>query len=82
MGVLTKAATTLDIGGNEVSDELMKAEDLLFKGGCPEDDGVDYTIDEEPEEEEIDDVQKAEDVLNLGAEEMDLQKAEEILLSE
>lgn len=81
LGVLTKAATTLDIGGNEVSDELMKAEDLLFKGGCPEDDGVDYTIDE-PEEEEIDDVQKAEDVLNLGAEEMDLQKAEEILLSE
>lgn len=80
LGVITKAATTLDIGGNEVSDELMKAEDLLFKGGCPEDDGVDYTIDE-PEEEEIDDVQKAEDVLNLGVEEMDLQKAEEILLS-
>lgn len=61
LGVLTKAATTLDIGGNEVSDELMKAEDLLFKGECPEDDGVDYTVDEP--EEEIDDVEKAEEVL-------------------
>lgn len=60
LGVLTKASTTLDIGGNEVSDELMKAEDLLFKGECPEDDGVDYTVDE-PEEE--DEVTKAENLL-------------------
>lgn len=75
LGVLTKAATTLDIGGNEVSDELMKAEDLLFKGECPEDDGVDYTVDEEPEEEEIDDVQKAEEVL-FGEDNEDIFKAE------
>lgn len=74
LGVLTKAATTLDIGGNEVSDELMKAEDLLFKGECPEDDGVDYTVDEEPEEE-IDDVQKAEEVL-FGEDSGDIFKAE------
>lgn len=74
LGVLTKAATTLDIGGNEVSDELMKAEDLLFKGECPEDDGVDYTVDEEPEEE-IDDVQKAEEVL-FGEDSEDIFKAE------
>lgn len=60
LGVLTKSSTTLDIGGNEVSDELMKAEDLLFKGECPEDDGVDYTVDE-PEEE--DEVTKAENLL-------------------
>jgi hypothetical protein len=74
LGVLTKAATTLDIGGNEVSDELMKAEDILLKGEHPEDDGVDYTVDE-PEEEEIDDVQKAEEVL-FNDEENDIFKAE------
>lgn len=73
LGVLTKAATTLDIGGNEVSDELMKAEDILLKGECPEDDGVDYTVDEP--EEEIDDVQKAEEVL-FNDEESDIFKAE------
>lgn len=66
LGVLTKAATTLDIGGNEVSDELMKAEDILLKGDA-EDDGVDYTVDE-PEEEEDIDVQKAEELL-LGDDE-------------
>lgn len=73
LGVLTKAATTLDIGGNEVSDELMKAEDILLKGEHPEDDGVDYTVDEE--EDEIDDVQKAEEVL-FNDEESDIFKAE------
>lgn len=62
MGVLTKAAIN-DFGGVEPSDELLKAEETLFeKGECPEDDGVDYTVDE-PEEEEIDDVEKAEEVL-------------------
>ena len=62
MGVLTKAAMN-DFGGVEPSDELLKAEETLFeKGECPEDDGVDYTVDE-PEEEEIDDVEKAEEVL-------------------
>lgn len=62
LGVLTKAAMN-DFGGVEPSDELLKAEETLFeKGECPEDDGVDYTVDE-PEEEEIDDVEKAEEVL-------------------
>lgn len=62
MGVLTKAAMN-DFGGVEPSDELLKAEETLFeKGECPEDDGVDYTVNE-PEEEEIDDVEKAEEVL-------------------
>lgn len=94
LGVLTKAAMN-DFGGVESSDELLKAEEVLFeKGECPEDDGVDYTVDEP--EEEIDDVEKAEevlfdeddtdifkaeDVLNFGEEDMDLQKAESILFS-
>lgn len=61
LGVLTKAAMN-DFGGVEPSDELLKAEEVLFeKGECPEDDGVDYTVDEH--EEEIDDVEKAEEVL-------------------
>jgi hypothetical protein len=61
LGVLTKAAMN-DLGGVEPSDELLKAEEVLFeKGECPEDDGVDYTVDEP--EEEIDDVEKAEEVL-------------------
>lgn len=61
LGVLTKAAMN-DFGGVEPSDELLKAEEVLFeKGDCPEDDGVDYTVDEP--EEEIDDVEKAEEVL-------------------
>lgn len=74
MGVLTKAAMN-DFGGVEPSDELMKAEEVLFeKGECPEDDGVDYTVDE-PEEEEIDDVEKAEEVL-FDEDETDIFKAE------
>ena len=61
LGVLTKAAMN-DFGDVEPSDELLKAEEVLFeKGECPEDDGVDYTVDEP--EEEIDDVEKAEEVL-------------------
>lgn len=61
LGVLTKAAMN-DFGGVEPSDELLKAEEVLFeRGECPEDDGVDYTVDEP--EEEIDDVEKAEEVL-------------------
>ena len=61
LGVLTKAAMN-DFGGVEPSDELLKAEEVLFeKGECPEDDVVDYTVDEP--EEEIDDVEKAEEVL-------------------
>lgn len=61
LGVLTKAAMN-DFGGVEPSNELLKAEEVLFeKGECPEDDGVDYTVDEP--EEEIDDVEKAEEVL-------------------
>lgn len=61
LGVLTKAAMN-DFGGVEPSDELLKAEEVLFeKGECSEDDGVDYTVDEP--EEEIDDVEKAEEVL-------------------
>ncbi len=61
LGVLTKAAMN-DFGGVEPSDELLKAEEVLFeKGECPEDDGVDYTVDEP--EEDIDDVEKAEEVL-------------------
>ena len=65
LGVLTKAATTMDIGGGEISDELIKAEEVLFeKGYNPEDDGVDYTVDDPDDEEEpIDDVQKAENLL-------------------
>lgn len=74
LGVLTKAAMN-DFGGVEPSDELMKAEEVLFeKGECPEDDGVDYTVDE-PEEEEIDDVEKAEEVL-FDEDETDIFKAE------
>ena len=74
MGVLTKAAMN-DFGGVEPSDELLKAEETLFeKGECPEDDGVDYTVDE-PEEEEIDDVEKAEEVL-FDEDETDIFKAD------
>lgn len=61
LGVLTKAAKN-DFGDVEPSDELLKAEEVLFeKGECPEDDGVDYTVDE-PEEED-DEVTKAEELL-------------------
>lgn len=74
LGVLTKAAMN-DFGGVEPSDELLKAEEVLFeKGECPEDDGVDYTVDE-PEEEEIDDVEKAEEVL-FDEDETDIFKAD------
>ena len=74
MGVLTKAAMN-DFVGVEPSDELLKAEETLFeKGECPEDDGVDYTVDE-PEEEEIDDVEKAEEVL-FDEDETDIFKAD------
>lgn len=74
IGVLTKAAMN-DFGGVEPSDELLKAEETLFeKGECPEDDGVDYTVDE-PEEEEIDDVEKAEEVL-FDEDETDIFKAD------
>lgn len=61
LGVLTKAAMNDSIT-SEPSEELIKAEETLFeKGYCPEDDGVDYTVDE-PEEED-DEVTKAEQVL-------------------
>ena len=61
LGVLTKAAMNDSIA-SEPSEELIKAEETLFeKGYCPEDDGVDYTVDE-PEEED-DEVIKAEQVL-------------------
>lgn len=61
LGVLTKAAMNDSIT-SEPSEELIKAEETLFKKGhCPEDDGVDYTVDE-PEEED-DEVTKAEQVL-------------------
>ena len=61
LGVLTKAAMNDSIT-SEPSEELIKAEEKLFeKGYCPEDDGVDYTVDE-PEEED-DEVTKAEQVL-------------------
>lgn len=74
MGVLTKAAMN-DFGGVEPSDELLKAEETLFeKGESPEDDGVDYTVDE-PDEEEIDDVEKAEEVL-FEEDDTDIFKAE------
>lgn len=66
MGVLTKAAMN-DFGGVEPSDELLKAEETLFeKGECPEDDGVDYTVD---------DVEKAEEVL-FDEDETDIFKAD------
>lgn len=61
MGVLTKAAMN-DFGVVEPSDELLKAEETLFEKGEPEDDGVDYTVDE-PDEEEEDEVTKAESLL-------------------
>lgn len=73
MGVLTKAAMN-DFGGVEPSDELLKAEETLFEKGEPEDDGVDYTVDE-PDEEEIDDVEKAEEVL-FEEDDTDIFKAE------
>ena len=74
LGVLTKAAMN-DFGDVEPSDELLKAEETLFeKGECPEDDGVDYTVDE-TEEEEIDDVEKAEEVL-FDEDETDIFKAD------
>lgn len=47
---------------------------MFEKGECPEDDGVDYTVDE-PEEEEIDDVEKAEEVL-FDEDETDIFKAD------
>jgi len=90
LGVLTKAAMN-DFGDVDTSDELLKAEETLFeRGGRAEDDGVDYTVDE-PEEEEIDDVEKAERLL-LGEEEpgeivkaksskMSVEEAESILFS-
>ena len=73
MGVLTKAAMN-DFGDVEPSDELLKAEETLFEKGEPEDDGVDYTVDE-PDEEEIDDVEKAEEVL-FEEDDTDIFKAE------
>lgn len=73
MGVLTKAAMN-DFGVVEPSDELLKAEETLFEKGEPEDDGVDYTVDE-PDEEEIDDVEKAEEVL-FEEDDTDIFKAE------
>lgn len=77
LGVLTKAAMN-ELNTNNMSEELIKAEETLFeKGFCPEDDGVDYTVDD-PEED--DDVEKAESVLDMN--EMDLQEAENILLGE
>ena len=71
LGVLTKAATTMDIGDNGTSDELLKAEEVLLKGDAV-DDGVDYTVDDYEEEDEV---TKAEDVL-FGETEGDIFKAE------
>lgn len=89
--ILTKAAVN-DINISESSDDLIKAEEILFKGGqYSEDDGVDYTVDEFEDDSEVAKAERvlfggefkksefSEDILNFGEEEMNLQKAELIL---
>jgi hypothetical protein len=86
LGVLTKAAMNDSIT-SEPSEELIKAEETLFKKGhCPEDDGVDYTVDE-PENE----VEKAErlllneykheEIIKAESSDMSIEEAESILFS-
>lgn len=86
LGVLTKAAvndierSSEDTFEKGEDDELEKAEDIIlgdeFEKGDSADDGVDYTVDDD-DEEDMDEVTKAE-LLLLG-EDMDLQKAQSIL---
>jgi hypothetical protein len=84
LGVLTKAAVNDIEGSSEDTfekgedDELEKAEDIIlgdeFKKGYSADDGVDYTVDDE-EEEDMDEVTKAE-LLLLGDDYGVFEKAE------
>ena len=84
LGVLTKAAVNDIEGSSEDTfekgedDELEKAEDIIlgdeFEKGDSADDGVDYTVDDE-EEEDMDEVTKAE-LLLLGDDYGVFEKAE------
>ena len=84
LGVLTKAAMNDIEGSSEDTfekgedDELEKAEDIIlgdeFEKGDSADDGVDYTVDDE-EEEDMDEVTKAE-LLLLGDDYGVFEKAE------
>lgn len=77
LGVLTKAA--MNDFGSSSDDEFEKAEEIIFNDdfekGDSADDGVDYTVDDYDDEEEMDEVTKAE-LLLLGDEYGVFEKAE------
>lgn len=86
LGVLTKAAMNDSIT-SEPSEELIKAEETLFKKGhCPEDDGVDYTVDEpenevEKAEQLLLNEYKHEEIIKAESSDMSIEEAESILFS-
>lgn len=83
LDVLTKACDFDDFGGSVVSDELQKAEDLLLNKSYAHD--VDDGVNYEvdnPEEEEEMDVEKAEQLLLSEEDEVEKAKSDEMSLSE
>lgn len=77
LGVLTKAA--MNDFGSSSDDEFEKAEEIIFSDdfekGDSADDGVDYTVDDYDDDEEMDEVTKAE-LLLLGDEYGTFEKAD------
>lgn len=77
LGVLTKAA--MNEFGSSSDDEFEKAEEIIFSDdfekGDSADDGVDYTVDDYDDDEEMDEVTKAE-LLLLGDEYGTFEKAD------
>lgn len=77
LGVLTKAA--MNDFGSSSDDEFEKAEEIIFNDdfekGDSADDGVDYTVDDYDDDEEMDEVTKAE-LLILGDEYGTFEKAD------
>lgn len=83
LDVLTKACDFDDFGGSVVSDELQKAEDLLLDKSYAR--AVDDGVNYEvdnPEEEEEMDVEKAEHLLLSEEDEVEKAKSDEMSLSE
>lgn len=83
LDVLTKACDFDDFGGSVVSDELQKAEDLLLNKSYAHD--ADDGVNYEvdnPEEEEEIDVEKAEQLLLSEEDEVEKAKSDEMSLSE
>ena len=83
LDVLTKACDFDDFGGSVVSDELQKAEDLLLNKSYAHD--ADDGVNYEvdnPEEEEEMDVEKAEQLLLSEEDEVEKAKSDEMSLSE